>query len=106
MTLRNLIGWKGLTLAAAATFGVVGMIGWLRSPRTQLSPVRRSWCIGLGGFCAGQRPRRPSPVLSRLLRLSVRRLLPAAGPGLLLPVRPAPQSRAQEPVLSNQYYAC
>jgi hypothetical protein len=51
MTLRNLIGWKGLTLAAAATFGVVGMTADPQ-PAHAVSPGAAVG-IGLGAFALG-----------------------------------------------------
>jgi len=51
MTLRNLIGWKGLTLAAATTFGVVGMTAVPQSAHA-VSPGAAVG-IGLGAFALG-----------------------------------------------------
>jgi hypothetical protein len=51
MTLRNLIGWKGLTLAAAATFGLVGMTAAPQKAHA-VSPGAAVG-IGLGAFALG-----------------------------------------------------
>ncbi len=51
MTLRNLIGWKGLTLAAAAT---IGMVGFTATPQpAHALGTGAAVGIGVGAFALG-----------------------------------------------------
>jgi len=59
MTLSNLIGWKGLTLAAAATFGIVGMTAAPQQAHA-VSPGAAVG-IGLGAFALGSALAAPRP---------------------------------------------